>query len=162
LILAQEMHLRARIARALHSNGYAAELASDAKGALKLASERRLDMAIVAPGSGLAGLAMARQLRDAVPKILVLAEGSEKMARLRHSLPEADAFLKSSSEKAVSAEIAAVPAAHLPAPVATTLWIEGFFAASSFPTAASINGLLRKTVRRDSDPTNAATGGMKT
>jgi hypothetical protein len=47
----------------------------------------------VAPGSSLAGLAMARELRDAVPRMIVLAERSDEMVRLGRSLPEADAFL---------------------------------------------------------------------
>jgi DNA-binding response OmpR family regulator len=128
LIFAQEMDLRARIARALQSNGFAAELASDAKGALSLALERNVDAAIVAPGSTLAGLGMVRQLRDAVPQMLVVAEGSDEMARLRDLLPEADAFLPKLCEEQLLtrlAEMLAVPAARDPAPVPTTLWIEG-------------------------------------
>jgi TolB-like protein/DNA-binding response OmpR family regulator len=93
LVVAQEMDLRARIARALQSCGYAVELAADEKRARRLASDNKINAAIVAPGSSLAGLAMARELRDAVPRMIVLAERSDEMVRLGRSLPEADAFL---------------------------------------------------------------------
>ena len=105
LVVAQEMDLRAKIARGLHSYGYSVELASDECRALRLASRQRINAAIVAPGSSLAGLAMARKLRDFVPKMLVLAERGEDMARLSRSLPETDAFLLKSCSECVSIEI---------------------------------------------------------
>src|SRR5262245_59509191 len=94
------------MARALRLSGYSVELAADRKRALKLASEQKVAAAIIAPGSCLAGLATARELRDTVPKLLVLAEKSE-MARLGRSLPEADAFLlKSSSDEELIGRLA--------------------------------------------------------
>jgi DNA-binding response OmpR family regulator/class 3 adenylate cyclase len=99
LVVAEEIDLRARIACGLRSSGYGVELATEESRALSLVSSQRINAAIVAPGLSLAGLAMARKLRDAVPKMLVLVEKSEDMARWSCSLPEADAFLlKSSSE----------------------------------------------------------------
>ena len=94
------MDLRAKIARTLWSSGYAVELAVDENRAFKLASSQKFNAAIVVPGSSLAGLAMARKLHDTIPKMLVLAERSDDMARLRCSLPEADVLLlKSSNEQ---------------------------------------------------------------
>ncbi len=54
---------------------------------------------------------MARKLRDTVPKMLVLAETNEDMARLGRSLPEADAFLlKSSTEEELVGRLAELAA----------------------------------------------------
>ena len=129
LVVAQEMDLRAKIARGLHSYGYSVELASDECRALRLASRQRINAAIVAPGSSLAGLAMARKLRDIVPKMLVLTERGEDTARLSRSLPETDAFLlKSCSEEELVgrlAELVAPPkAGGNTAPVPTILLID--------------------------------------
>src|SRR6516165_373198 len=122
------MDLRAKIARTLWSSGYAVELAIDEKRALKLTSDQKINAAIVVPGSSLAGLAMARKLHDTIPKMLVLAERSDDMARLRCSLPEADAILlKSSNEEELVGRLAemAVPVTTGDTvPVPTTLWIE--------------------------------------
>jgi predicted ATPase/DNA-binding response OmpR family regulator/class 3 adenylate cyclase len=130
LVVAQEMDLRARIARGLQSSGYAVELATDECRALRLASGQGINAAIVAPDSSLAGLAMARKLRDSVPKLLVLAERSEDMARLSRSLPEADAFLlKSSIEEELVCRLAELiiptkAGGDTAAPVPTSLWME--------------------------------------
>ena len=122
------MDLRAKIARGLRSSGYAVELAIDEDRALRLASSQKIDAAIVAPSSNLVGLAMARKLRDAVPKMLVLVERAADMARFSCSFPEADAFLlKSSSEEEVVARLAEIvvrPKAGSDAsPAPTILWI---------------------------------------
>ena len=107
LVVAQEMDLRAKIARWLQLSGCAVELATEECRALRLASGQRINAAIVAPGSSFAGLAMARKLRDTVPKILVLAETNEDIGRFSRSLPEADAFLlKSCSEEELVGRLA--------------------------------------------------------
>jgi DNA-binding response OmpR family regulator len=122
------MDLRAKIARTLCSSGYAVELAVDENRALKLASSQKFNAAIVVPGSSLAGLAMARKLHDTIPKMLVLAERSDDMARLRCSLPGVDALLlKSSNEQELvgrSNEMVVPAGATGDAPVPATLWIE--------------------------------------
>jgi DNA-binding response OmpR family regulator len=111
LVVAQDLDLRAKIARRLHLCGYTVELATDECRAFRLASSQKIDVAIVAPDSSLAGLAMARKLRDDVPKMLVLAERNEDMAPLSRSLPEADGFLlKSSSEDELVGRLAEVTA----------------------------------------------------
>jgi DNA-binding response OmpR family regulator/class 3 adenylate cyclase len=130
LIVVEEIDVRARIARVLHRTGYAVELASNAKRALKLVSDQQISAAIVGLGSGLASLAIAQELRDAVPKLLVLADTSEDMTRLDRSFPEVDAvFLKSSSEEELVGKLAEMIAVSArtgddAAPRPTILWIE--------------------------------------
>jgi predicted ATPase/class 3 adenylate cyclase/DNA-binding response OmpR family regulator len=122
------MDLRAKIARTLCSSGYAVELAVHENRALKLASSQKFNAAIVVPGSSLASLAMARKLHDTIPKMLVLAERSDDMARLRCSLPEADVLLLKSwdEEELVGrlAEMAVPVTTGNTVPVPATLWIE--------------------------------------
>ena len=106
LLVAGELDLRARFARELHSSGYAVELASDMKRALRLAADDHFRMAIVAPGPSPASLAMMLTLRDTVPKMIVVAEGPDEIARLRHSLPGVDEFiLKSADEGALATRV---------------------------------------------------------
>ena len=90
LLIAGELDLRARFARELHSSGYAVELASDMKRALTLAGDYPFRVAIVAPGPSLTSLAMMRTLRDTVPKMIVVAERPDEIARLSHSLSGVD------------------------------------------------------------------------
>ena len=81
LLVAGELDLRVRFARELQSSGYAVELASDMKRALRLAADDHFRVAIVAPGPSLASWAMVLALRDAVPKMIVVAEGPAEIAR---------------------------------------------------------------------------------
>jgi len=71
---------------------------------------------------------MARKLHDTIPKMLVLAERSDDMARLRCSLPEADVLLLKSwdEEELVGrlAEMAVPVTTGNTVPVPATLWIE--------------------------------------
>ena len=63
-------------------------------------------MAIVAPGPSPASLAMILALRDTVPKMIVVAEGPDEIARLRLSLPGVDEFiLKSADEGALATRV---------------------------------------------------------
>jgi DNA-binding response OmpR family regulator/class 3 adenylate cyclase/predicted ATPase len=87
LVVAQETALRAKIARLLQPAGYAVELAASEKRAFELTVNEHIDAAIVVPSSSLAGLAFARQLSEKIPKLIVLAEGPEHIARLGRSLP---------------------------------------------------------------------------
>ena len=106
LLVAGEMDLRARFARELHLSGYAVELACDENRALRLAAAGNLQVAIVAPGPSPTSLAMMLELRDTVPKMIVLAEGPDEIARLRRLLPGVDEFLlKSSNEGALTARV---------------------------------------------------------
>ena len=98
--------MRARFARELQASGYAVELASDMKRALRLAADDYFRVAIVAPGPSLANLAIVLALRDAVPQVIVVAEAPDEIACLRHSLPGVDAFiLKSANQGALATRV---------------------------------------------------------
>jgi DNA-binding response OmpR family regulator/class 3 adenylate cyclase/predicted ATPase len=106
LLVAAELDLRARLARELHSSGYAVELACDMKRALTLAAVNHFRVAIVAPGPSAASLAMILTLRDTVSKMIVVAEGPDEITRLRHSLPGVDEFiLKAADEGALATRV---------------------------------------------------------
>jgi hypothetical protein len=73
---------------------------------MTLAAVNHFRVAIVAPGPSPASLAMILALRDIVPKMIVVAEGSDEIARLRRSLPEINEFiLKSANEGALTAQV---------------------------------------------------------
>jgi TolB-like protein/DNA-binding response OmpR family regulator len=93
LVVAQQLELRARIARVLQSAGYAVELAADQKRALHLTAGGGIEAAIIVPRSGSVDLKLAQELRDTVSRIIVLGDRSDKIAGLSRLLPEADAFL---------------------------------------------------------------------
>src|SRR4029453_9403094 len=96
LIAAEEIDLRARIARVLQSAGYSVELAENAKRALDLALHHKFNAAFVAPSQTL-GMSMLEELRLTFPKILVLAEKKKGFTCLSRSLFGGDAFLLKSS-----------------------------------------------------------------
>jgi DNA-binding response OmpR family regulator len=106
LLVAGELDLRARFARELHSSGYTVELASDMKRALTLAAGDHFRVAIVAPGPSLASLATLLVLRDTMPKMIVVGEGPDDIARLGRLLSGVDDFiLKSANEGALAAAV---------------------------------------------------------
>ena len=74
---------------------------------LKLAQDDNYQVAIFdAPGPSSASLELMRELRDTVPKMIVLAERSVDIERLRRSLPTVDEFLlTSASEGALTARV---------------------------------------------------------
>jgi class 3 adenylate cyclase/DNA-binding response OmpR family regulator len=88
--VAQQIELRARIARVLQSAGYAVELAESQKRALELAAGRQIDTAIVVPSSDLAGL--SRELRDKVSRTIVLGNGTDEIIRQDYPLQGANAL----------------------------------------------------------------------
>jgi DNA-binding response OmpR family regulator len=109
LLAAGELDLRAKFARELQSSGYAVELASDMKRALRLAADDHFRVAIVAPGTGSANLAMMLELRDTVPEMIVLVEGPDEIASLRGSLTGVDEFiLKSSDASALTTRVSEI------------------------------------------------------
>ena len=130
LLVAAALEVRTRFARQLQASGYAVELASDEKHALRLAHDNHYQVAIFAPGPSPDSLELMRELRDAVPKMIVLAEGSVDIDRLRRSLPTVDEFLlTSSNEGALTARVGemmalADSAAGEPVPVPNILCIE--------------------------------------
>ena len=88
LIVAQQIELRARIARVLQSVGYAVELAESRQRALELARGGRIEAAIVVPSADLAGL--SQELRDKIPRTIILAHRREEIIPRDYSLREAN------------------------------------------------------------------------
>jgi DNA-binding response OmpR family regulator/class 3 adenylate cyclase/tetratricopeptide (TPR) repeat protein len=91
LIAAENLGVRARIARVLQSAGYTLELASSWQRGLQLASKHRFDVAIVVASSGFP-LTMIKGMRETISRILILAETSNEVDGLK-SLSRADAVL---------------------------------------------------------------------
>jgi DNA-binding response OmpR family regulator len=90
LVVAQQIQLRARIARLLHSAGYGTELAGNQKRALELAARKDIQAAIVVHSTDLAGL--AKELRDKVPTTILVGHQTDEIVRPGHSLQGTDAF----------------------------------------------------------------------
>src|SRR5215467_2218523 len=84
LVVAQQIELRARIARVLQSAGYAVELAECEERALELAAGGQIEAAIVVPSTDLAGL--ERELRDKIPRTIVLGHRTDEIIRQDHSV----------------------------------------------------------------------------
>src|SRR5262249_39150565 len=84
LVVAQQIELRARIARVLQSAGYAVELAESQKRALAVVTEGQIEAAIVVLSTDLAGL--ERELRDKVPRTIVLGHRTDEVMRQDHSV----------------------------------------------------------------------------
>ena len=90
LVVAQQIQLRARIARVLHSAGYCAELAGNPKRALELAARKDIQAAIVVQSRDLAGL--GKELRDKVPRTILVGHRTDEIVRPGHALQGTDAF----------------------------------------------------------------------
>ena len=87
LVVAQQIELRARIAHMLQSAGYAVELTESQKRALELASGGQIEAAIVVDLP-----ALAQEIRDKVPKTIVLGHRTQEIIRRTHSLQGSDAL----------------------------------------------------------------------
>jgi DNA-binding response OmpR family regulator len=81
LLVAGELELRAMFARELVASGYAVELASDMKRALRLAADDHFRVALVAPGPSPTSPTTILTLRDTVPGIIVVVEELDEIAR---------------------------------------------------------------------------------
>src|SRR5262245_2919513 len=79
LIAAQEIELRAKIARLLQSAGCSVEFAGNQTRALELAAGGGFEAAIVVHGAALAGL--ERDLRDIVPRAIALGHPTDEILR---------------------------------------------------------------------------------
>src|SRR5262249_35340392 len=77
LVVAQQIELRARIVRVLHSAGYGAELAGNQKRALELAARKDIQAAIVVKSRDLAGL--GQQLRDKIPTTILVGHRTDEI-----------------------------------------------------------------------------------
>src|SRR5215813_11344963 len=92
LVVAQQIELRARIARVLHSAGYGAELAGNQKRALELAARKDIQAAIVVQSPDLADL--GQELRDKIPTTILVGHRTDEIVRPGHALQRADASLE--------------------------------------------------------------------
>jgi len=90
LVVAQQIEMRARIARVLHSAGYAVELAESEKRALELVTGGQIEAAIVVLSTDLASL--GQKLRDKVPRTILLGHRTDEIIRQDHSLQGANAL----------------------------------------------------------------------
>jgi DNA-binding response OmpR family regulator/class 3 adenylate cyclase/predicted ATPase len=93
LVVAQELAVRARIARTVHSAGYTVEIAPSRKRVFKLVADENIEAAIMVMDSGPAATTLARELRAAIPRMILVADPMNEAIRPRRSLPDADAFL---------------------------------------------------------------------
>jgi DNA-binding response OmpR family regulator len=90
LVVAQQIQLRARIARVLHSAGYGTELAGNQKRALDLAARKDIQAAIVVHSTDLAGL--GQKLRGKIPTTILVGHRTDEIVRPGNSLRGTDAF----------------------------------------------------------------------
>jgi DNA-binding response OmpR family regulator/class 3 adenylate cyclase/predicted ATPase len=93
LVVAQELALRAQIARTVHSAGYTVEIAPSRKRVLKLIADENFDAAVMVMDSGPAATTLARELRTAIPRMILVADPVQKAIRPGRSLSAADAFV---------------------------------------------------------------------
>src|SRR5215831_13215875 len=91
LVVAQQIELRARIARVLHSAGYGAELAGNQKRALELAARKDIQAAIVVHSTDLAGL--GQKLRGKIPTTILVGHRTDQIVRPGHAPQGTDASL---------------------------------------------------------------------
>src|SRR5262249_18379137 len=92
LVVAQQIELRARIARVLHSAGYGAELAGNQKRALELAARKDIQAAIVVQSRDLAGL--GQELRDKIPTTILVGHRTDEIVRPGHAPQGTGVFLE--------------------------------------------------------------------
>jgi DNA-binding response OmpR family regulator/tetratricopeptide (TPR) repeat protein len=94
LIVAQEVALRASIARILQPVGYVVELAASTKRARALVADGSFDVAIIAPGSfGAGGSGLTQYLRSVTAHLVVLAEPKANVAECAHPFSDVTARL---------------------------------------------------------------------
>jgi DNA-binding response OmpR family regulator/class 3 adenylate cyclase/tetratricopeptide (TPR) repeat protein len=88
LVFAGAAALRATIARILQTAGYAVELSSSARRTRELLVTGPFDAAIVAPSSmGADGQEMVGEIRAAIMRVIVLADGPDAASQFHRSFP---------------------------------------------------------------------------
>ena len=88
LIVAQEIELRARIARVLQSAGHNVELAGSRTRALELATGKKIEAAVVVHSRDLDGL--GQELRRQIPRTIMLDHRTDEIRRPEHPFRGAD------------------------------------------------------------------------
>src|SRR5262249_238232 len=76
VVVAQQIEIRARIARVLHSAGYVAELAGKQKRGLELTARKDIQAAIVVHSTDLAGL--GQKLRGKIPTTILVGHRNRR------------------------------------------------------------------------------------
>ena len=109
LVVAQQIELRARIARLLQSAGYCAELAENPKRALELAARNDIQAAIVVQSSDLAGL--GQKLRDKIPTTILLGHRTDEVVRPGYSLQGTGVSLEDALDEQKLLDLLSQPAA---------------------------------------------------
>jgi class 3 adenylate cyclase/predicted ATPase/DNA-binding response OmpR family regulator len=109
LVVAQQIELRARIVRVLHSAGYGAELAENPKRALELAGRKDIQAAIVVQSTDLAGL--GQELRDKIPTTILVGHRTDDLVRPGYSLQGTDAFPEDALDEQKLLDLLTRPAA---------------------------------------------------
>src|SRR5262249_52038295 len=92
LVVAQQIELRARMVRVLHSAGYGTELAGNQKRALELAARKDIHAAIVVQSRDLAGL--GQRLCDKISTTILVGRRTDEIVRPGHALQTADVSLE--------------------------------------------------------------------
>jgi class 3 adenylate cyclase/DNA-binding response OmpR family regulator/predicted ATPase len=82
LIVAQQIELRARIARVLQSAGHTVELAGSRTRALELAAGKKIEAAVVVHSDELNGLGL--ELREQIPRTIMLGHRKGEIRRWEH------------------------------------------------------------------------------
>jgi DNA-binding response OmpR family regulator len=92
LIVAQQIELRARIARVLQSAGYTVELAGSRTRALELAAGKKIEAAIIVHSSDLNDL--KQEIREQIPRTIMVNPPTDEIPRSEHPPrgPEAQEF----------------------------------------------------------------------
>jgi class 3 adenylate cyclase/DNA-binding response OmpR family regulator len=88
LIVAQQIELRARIARVLQSVGHSVELAGSRGRALELAAGKKIKAAIIVHSDDLNGL--EQELREQIPRTIMLNHRTDEFRRPKHTFRGAD------------------------------------------------------------------------
>ena len=97
LIVAQEIELRARIARVLQSAGHSVELAGSRARALELAAGKKIEAAIVVHSRDLDGL--GQELREQVPRTIMLDHRTDEIRRPEHTFVGPTCLRKNSTSR---------------------------------------------------------------
>jgi DNA-binding response OmpR family regulator len=88
LIVAQQIELRARIARVLQSAGHSVELAGSQVRALELAAGKKIKAVIIVPSDDLNGI--EQELREQIPRTIMLNYRKDEFRRPKHPFRGAD------------------------------------------------------------------------
>jgi two-component system OmpR family response regulator len=128
LVVAEDAPVRATLARWLMAAGYAVELAESPKRAREVVENEAVALAILAPRSGAAGQELARELRGAIGRLIIIVEPPADAGRETAEAIESDGSIAKPLDEAETLEKvkAALPAPPKePEPLPDTLYFEG-------------------------------------